>query len=193
MLYSSPFSQVRHVLWKRVWVLRLDDFFHWTPWKYNSILHFGKNGSTKCFNDVIAIPVSCGFYIFGQRMVISRWIFGWFPCLVHWRRAGVGMARTAAIWTPLLVGIHRYIVVCKPLLAATVCTVSNARKHFVGVVVISVIFNLPAYYEFHMKAGTTNLTVFNSISIYQSDTGIDISNVTDFNGSCGSVVIHQKE
>ena len=39
---------------------------------------------------------------------------------------------TTTVWTILLVGVHRYIVVCHPLRAARLCTVGNARKHFLA-------------------------------------------------------------
>ena len=53
--------------------------------------------------------------------------------------------RTASIWTPVLVGVHRYIVVCKPLAAASICTASKARWHFGGVLAFSLIVNIPVY------------------------------------------------
>ena len=46
----------------------------------------------------------------------------------------------------MLIGLQRYIVVCKPLLASTVCTVGNARKQFVCVLVFSVIVNAPQFF-----------------------------------------------
>ena len=53
------------------------------------------------------------------------------------------IARVVSIWTPVLVGAHRYIAVCKPLMAARMCTASKARRHFVGVLVFSAIVNIP--------------------------------------------------
>ena len=57
------------------------------------------------------------------------------------------IARTSTIWTPVLIGLQRYIVVRKPLLASTVCTVGNARKQFVCVLVFSVIVNFPQFFS----------------------------------------------
>ena len=57
------------------------------------------------------------------------------------------IARTSTMWTPVLIGLQRYIVVCKPLLASTVCTVDNARKQFVCVLVFSVIVNFPQFFS----------------------------------------------
>ena len=56
------------------------------------------------------------------------------------------IARTSTIWTPVLIGLQRYIAVCKPLLASSMCTVGNARKQFVCVLVFSVIVNVPQFF-----------------------------------------------
>ena len=50
---------------------------------------------------------------------------------------------TTTVWTVLLVGVHRYIVVCHPLRAARLCTVGNARRHLFGILLFSFIVNLP--------------------------------------------------
>ena len=57
----------------------------------------------------------------------------------------VDIARTATIWTPALIGVHRYIIVCKPLVAARVCTARNARIHFVSILVLSSLINFPEF------------------------------------------------
>ena len=60
------------------------------------------------------------------------------------------IARTATIWTILLVGVHRYIVVCKPLMAARLCTVSNARRHFLGVIIFVLAANFPLFFRYRV-------------------------------------------
>ena len=101
-----------------------------------------------------------GVYSFTSNAVVIGILVAFFHATVH----------TATIWTPVLVGIHRYIVVCKPLLATSLCTVSNARKHFVVVVAISVIVNFPKYFEHSITARTLNITTVNgSLAILQRD------------------------
>ena len=58
------------------------------------------------------------------------------------------ITRTATIWTPVLIGIHRYFIVCRPLWAAQFCTIGNARKHSFCVIVFSVIVNLPKFFMY---------------------------------------------
>ena len=71
------------------------------------------------------------------------------------------IARTAAIWTPVLIGFHRYIVTCKPLLATGKCTLEKARRHFIGVLLFSLLVNIPQFFRLEVKqvpAGHTNST-----------------------------------
>ena len=68
------------------------------------------------------------------------------------------IAHTAAIWTILLVGFHRYIVVCQPLRAARLCTIGNARRHFLCVLLLSSIVNFPSLFAYEVKEATSNHT-----------------------------------
>ena len=60
-------------------------------------------------------------------------------------------ACTAVIWTPVMLGIHRYIVVCQPLSAVRICTAANARKHFIYILVFYGIINFPGLFEFRIE------------------------------------------
>ena len=68
-----------------------------------------------------------------------------------------GIAHTATIWTILLVGVHLYIIVCKPLKATTVCTVSNARRHILGVLLLSLSVNFPLFFECEIQEVTSGM------------------------------------
>ena len=68
------------------------------------------------------------------------------------------IAHTSAIWTILLVGFHRYIVVCQPLRAARLCTIGNARRHFLCVLLLSFIVNFPILFAYEVKEATSNHT-----------------------------------
>ena len=63
---------------------------------------------------------------------------------------------TAAIWTVLLVGVHRYIVVCEPLRATRLCTIGNARRHFLGVLLLSFTVSFPRFFKWEIKETTSN-------------------------------------
>ena len=92
------------------------------------------------------------------------------------------IARTSTIWTPVLIGLQRYIVVCKPLLAPSVCTVAKARRQFVCVLLFSVIVNIPQFFTRQIDKvtvgyGKSNITyVVNDTPLAESpwyNTGYD--------------------
>ena len=54
----------------------------------------------------------------------------------------------ANAWTSVIIGINRYIAVCRPLHAARLCTVSHARKQIACVVLFSFAYSLPRFLEY---------------------------------------------
>jgi len=57
-------------------------------------------------------------------------------------------AETATIYLTLLVTLNRYIAVCMPYDVADLCSIRHARRHVIGVVVFSVLFNIPRFFEY---------------------------------------------
>jgi len=51
------------------------------------------------------------------------------------------------VWLTVLVSGERYVAICRPLHAAIVCTVSRVRLAVLSIVVVSVLFNVPRYFE----------------------------------------------
>ena len=61
------------------------------------------------------------------------------------------IARSSTMSTIVLVGVYRYIVVCRPFLVERLCTVGNARRHFIGGILFAVIVNIPSFFEFKVE------------------------------------------
>ena len=57
---------------------------------------------------------------------------------------------TVNIWTTVMVGMNRYIALCRPLDATRLCTTSRTRKHMICIVLVSIVFELPGF--FHTKS-----------------------------------------
>ena len=51
----------------------------------------------------------------------------------------------------MVIGFHRYIVVCRPLQAARLCTTSHSRKQVVCVMLISTAFVVPDLFAFKLN------------------------------------------
>ena len=62
-----------------------------------------------------------------------------------------GISHTATIYAIILVGVHRYIVVCKPLMAARLCTVGKARIHLYGILLFAININFPLFFQYVIK------------------------------------------
>jgi hypothetical protein len=67
-----------------------------------------------------------------------------FPCAL--------IAETGTIYLTVLVTVNRYISVCRPYEAASLCSVRHAQKHVIVVAVLSVLYNIPRFFEFTIKS-----------------------------------------
>ena len=56
-------------------------------------------------------------------------------------------AQITTVWTSVLLGINRYIVVCRPFMASRWCTLNVARKQLVVVVFLALMYALPRFFE----------------------------------------------
>ena len=70
------------------------------------------------------------------------------------------MLQMTTVWLTVLVSAERYVAICRPLHAATVCTVSRVRLAVLSIVVASILFNVPRYFEF--EVGDTGSVIVKS-------------------------------
>lgn len=54
-------------------------------------------------------------------------------------------------WMTVLLTVDRYVAVCRPLHAHSVCTVSRTYVQMTSVFVISVLFCIPRFFEYHIR------------------------------------------
>ena len=82
--------------------------------------------------------VTCSFKRLGQPYVIVYL----YPLAL--------VAQTATLWLTVSFTVERYIAVCHPLQAAPMCTVSRARIVVAAVAFISLIYNVPRWFEYRL-------------------------------------------
>ena len=61
------------------------------------------------------------------------------------------MPLVATIWFTVLIAINRYIVVCHPLRASSLCSLSKTRLQVLLISVISVLVNMPRFFQFELE------------------------------------------
>jgi len=73
------------------------------------------------------------------------------------------IAQTGSVYLTLTVTLERYVAVCHPLRARSLCTYGRARIYVLLIVVFAVLYNMPRFFEVERMAVTmaeTNATVY---------------------------------
>lgn len=71
--------------------------------------------------------------------------------------------QTASVYMTLTVSLERFVAVCHPLRARSLCTYGRARMYVIGILVISVLYNLPRLWEGYVKeefCENMNITIY---------------------------------
>ena len=61
------------------------------------------------------------------------------------------MAQTGSVYLTVTVTVERYVAVCHPLRARSLCTYGRAKLYVIGVAIFSVLYNLPRFFEVTYK------------------------------------------
>ena len=61
------------------------------------------------------------------------------------------VVNVANVWTTVLVGLNRYIVVCHPFQAVRFCTTSKAKKQVICVILCSIVYGLPKFFDYKLQ------------------------------------------
>ena len=64
----------------------------------------------------------------------------------------------ATVWTSVMIGMNRYIAVCRPLHAARLCTINQARKQILCVILGSITYAIPRFFAYKIGRRTDGST-----------------------------------
>lgn len=73
------------------------------------------------------------------------------------------MVQTASAYLTLTVSLERFVAVCHPLRARSLCTCGRARIYVLGIIIFSLLYNLPRLWEATIKAEhyeEANVTIY---------------------------------
>ena len=97
---------------------------------------------------VLATPISVLEYIVGYiypGTVREKYLRIAYP--IKYIRPLLFITQAVTIWVAVMVGVFRYIAVCKPLTASRLCTTKNARIAFISVIVFFIVFMSPMFFD----------------------------------------------
>ncbi|KAI0224431.1 FMRFamide receptor [Lamellibrachia satsuma] len=78
------------------------------------------------------------------------------------------MSQMTTVWLTVFVSVERYIAICFPLKVASLCTMSKVRCTIIGIFCMSVLFNIPRYFEYeYAKADLNNKTSLGHSAVYR--------------------------
>ena len=88
---------------------------------------------------------------------------GWFkgfssvkPFLIVYGNFILSSTKSATIWVTVLVAVNRYIIVCRPLRASQWCTISRVKIQLAVVLVLAVVCNISALFNYRIKYNARN-------------------------------------
>ena len=98
---------------------------------------------------VMILPVYTAMIQFGNH--VDGWLYTvaemlWpYTCVFIFPL--INISTFAIAWTTACIGMNRYIAVCRGLHAVRLCTVSRAKKQIICIIIVSIFFNLPRFFE----------------------------------------------
>ena len=96
---------------------------------------------------LFSVPGACRFMV-----TCSPTLRNLLPYINQYGWAVASMAHTGTVYITVLVTIHRYLSVCRPMDAPKLSTLSLARTQVILVIVFAVIFNIPRFLEFRIRS-----------------------------------------
>ena len=102
------------------------------------------------FTDILYLTTCLFFQFLHVVEECTEWLPGlyyYWPQMEPYVWPCASIAQTATVWLVVVVTSDRYVAICRPLHAPQYSTMSRMRKAVIGVMVLSIIYNLPRFFE----------------------------------------------
>lgn len=96
-----------------------------------------------------------------QTGLLFTYVFNVYPHIAPYVFPLALIAQTVTVYLTLTVTLERFVAVCHPLQARSLCTYGRARLYVVLIIIFSTLYNLPRFFEvsreeqFHEEYNTT--------------------------------------
>lgn len=81
----------------------------------------------------------------------ALWYIGAHATMFPWLYPTVYFLRLLSVWLTVLLTVDRYIAVRYPLDARRLCTVKRTYIVMAGIVLATLVFSMPRYFEYKLK------------------------------------------
>ena len=112
------------------------------------------NTSTNCFLTALAIWDSVvllmSLLLMSLGEIVPAFSRDALPYVIVYLYPVALVAQTATVWLTVSFTVERYIAVCHPLQAASMCTIPRARIVIVVIALVSVLYNMPRWFEYRL-------------------------------------------
>ncbi|XP_060526784.1 FMRFamide receptor [Cylas formicarius] len=102
-----------------------------------------------------------GIYPYSKHLFL--YYFRVYPHIAPFVYPLATVMQTASVYLTMTVSLERYVAVCHPLRARSLCTYGRARTYVIAIVIFSTMYNAPRLWEGEIKSewsDTFNMTVY---------------------------------
>ena len=108
-----------------------------------------------------AVAVSDALFLFSVFLIqtivnvfpktgILWWCYKYRGYIQFWVWPILMMTQMSTVWLTVLVSMERYVAICHPLKAASICTFTKVRRAVIVIFIISIVYNIPRFLEFQV-------------------------------------------